>query len=85
MPALGQHEPHAVGQIGRERELAACIGRHLGVGRVGAGDDGVHLAQALEAQHLAGEDERVARRELLDEVFLDLAQHAPAGERTCRR
>ena len=49
-----------------------------------AGDDGVVLAHALEAQHLAGEHEGVARRELLDEIFLDLAEHAAGGEHAGR-
>ena len=75
---------HPFGEIGRERKLAAFVGGHLGLGRMGAGDDGVDLAQALEAQHLAGEHEGVAGGELLDEIFLDLAEHAPAGEHACR-
>ena len=81
---LGQQMAHAVGEIGREREFAAVIGRHLGLGRMRARDDGVGLAQALEAQHLAGEDEGVAGRELLDEIFLDLAEHAAAHEHARR-
>jgi hypothetical protein len=43
-------------------------------------DDGVGLAQAFEAEHFAGEHETVARHELLDEIFLDFAEHAPRGE-----
>ena len=82
MCGLGQQLAHPLGEIGRERELAAFIGRHLGLGRMRAGDDGVGLAQALEAQHLAGEDEGVAGAELLDEIFLDLAEHA-ARRRAC--
>ena len=39
---------------------------------------------ALEAQHLAGEDEGVAGRELLDEIFLDLAEHAAGREHAGR-
>ena len=62
MARLGEQPAHALGKIGRERELAAVIGRHLRLGRMRARDDGVGLAQALEAQHLAGEDEGVAGR-----------------------
>ena len=34
--------------------------------------------------HLAGEHEGVAGRELLDEIFLDLAEHAAASEHAGR-
>jgi hypothetical protein len=43
-------------------------------------DDGVGLAQALEAEHFAREDEAVARHELLNEPFLHLAEHSPRGQ-----
>ena len=79
---VGEQLAHALGEIRRKRELAAVIGRHLGLGGVRAGDDGIDLAQALEAQHLAGEHEGVAWRELLDEIFLDLAEHAAGGAAT---
>ena len=80
MAPVGKQPPHAVGEIGRERELASVIGRHLGLWRVAAGDDGVGLAQAFEAQHFARKHETVAGHELLDEIFLDLSEHAAGGE-----
>jgi hypothetical protein len=50
-----------VGQIGRERKLAAGIGGHLRVGAVAAREQTASFSRdALEAQHLAGEDEGVA-------------------------
>src|SRR5690606_27585694 len=61
--------------------LSPLVGRDLRRLRRAARGNRIHLAQALEAQYLAGEDESVARRELFDEPFLDLAQHAPAPER----
>ena len=57
------------------------IGRHLGVlaGRVG--DVALVLADALEAQHLAGEQEGVAVDQRLQKYFLDLAEHRAAARR----
>ena len=37
MAPVGKQPPHALGEIGRERELAAVIGGHLGLGRVRCG------------------------------------------------
>ena len=34
---VGEEPAHAVGEIGRERELAAVIGRHLGLGAPASG------------------------------------------------
>ncbi len=42
------------------------------------------LAHALEAQHLAGEHEGIARAQLLDKVFVDLAHDASTGQRLAR-
>ena len=78
---VGDHAAHALGEMRRERELAAGVGGDGGVGIAGAGDEGVGVLQALEAEHLAGESERVARFELLDEGFFQLAQHAAAHQR----
>ena len=44
-----------------------------------ARDIGRVFVDALETQHIAGEDEGVAGRKLLDEIFLELAEHAPAA------
>ena len=66
---------HAVGEIGRERKLAALIGRHLGILGRRARDVDLVLDQRLVFQDLAGEHEGVARRQRLDEIFLDLAEH----------
>ena len=79
-----QQIAHAGGKISRERKLAAVIGRDLRLSGIGAGDDGVHLAQALEAEHFACEDEAVAWHELLDEPFLDLAENAARDENAFR-
>ena len=76
---LGQDAAHAVGEIGRERELAALIGRHLGIVGVGARDVDLVLDQRLVFQDFAGEHEGVARRQRLDEILLDLAEHAAAA------
>ena len=43
----------ALGQIGRERKLAAGIGRHLGVLVVGAGDINLVFGERFIADHLA--------------------------------
>ena len=75
---------HALGEMRGERELAALVGGDRRVGIAGAGDEGVGVLQPLEAQHLAGEDEGVAGPQLLDEILLELAEHAAAHERARR-
>ena len=77
---VGQHLAHPGGEEGRERELAAVVGRHARLRAFRPGDDRHHLAQAFETQDLAREDEGVAGAELLDEPFLHFAQHAAAPE-----
>src|SRR6185437_13966749 len=67
------------GEKSRKRKFAAIVGRDLRLGLLGAADIGAVLAHAFEAQHMAGEDEGVAVHQLLDEIFLELAEHAPAG------
>ena len=74
-----QHGPHALGQVRRQGELAAVVGGDDGVARGCPRHEGVRLAHALEAQHLAREHEGVARAQLLDEVFVDLAEDASAA------
>ena len=69
----------ALGEIGRERKLAAHIGRHAGILVIGARDVDLVLDQRFVAYHLAAEHEGVADHEILDEVLLDLAEHAPAA------
>ena len=81
---VGEHGAHALGEVRRQRELAAVVAGDDGIARGGAGDEGFVLAHAFKAQHLAGEHEGVARAQLLDEVFVDLAHDAPAGHRLAR-
>lgn len=80
MALIGEQPPHAISEIGRERELAAIIGGNLRLGRVDPGDDGVGLAQSFEPEHFAGEHEAVAGHKLLDEILLHLAEHATRGK-----
>ena len=61
-----------------KREFAAHIGRDLGCLGKAAGDQSAGLRQALETQNLPGKQKRVAGHQLLDEIFLDLAQQPPA-------
>ncbi len=81
---VGEHGAHARGEMRRQRKLAAVVARDHGIAGAGAGDERLGLAHALEAQHLAGEHERVAGAKLLDEIFVDLAQDAAAGQRLAR-
>ncbi len=75
-----QDRAHAGREEGREREFAAVIGGDLRIGAGGgARADRLVLDDALEAQHLAGEDEGVARHHGLGEILLDLSEHAPAA------
>ena len=78
---VGEHAAHLVGEIGRQRKLAAGIDRHLGIDARRVGDEALALADALEAQHLAGEEKGVAGRQRLQEILLDLAQQRPAARR----
>src|SRR5690606_38509856 len=66
--------------MGRERELATGIAWNLRLIVPGARDEHVRLPQALEADDLATEYERVAGLQLGDEHLVDLAEHAPAGQ-----
>ena len=77
---------HALGEVRGERKLAARVGGDRGIGIAGARDERLGLLQALEAQHLAGEDEGVAERQLLDEVLLVISPSTrpPASGRACR-
>ena len=83
-PALvvGEQRADAIGEERRDRELAAGIDRNLRRVVGGAGGDHLVLVDALEAEDQPGEEERVARRQRLDEAFLDLAEDAacPPGE-----
>ena len=72
---------HALGEMRGERELAAGVGGDGGVGIAGAGDEGVGVLQALEAEHLTGESEGVSCFQLLDEGFFQFTQHAAAHQR----
>ena len=66
-----------LGEIGRERELAAVIGRApWGRSRAARVTTASSSRMPSKREHLAGEHEGVARGQLLDEIFLDLAEHA---------
>ena len=73
------------GEIGRERKLAALIGRHFGIFRGRARDVDLVLDQGLVFENLAGEHEGVARHHGLDEIFLDLAEQPAAARNHLRR
>jgi hypothetical protein len=47
--------------------------------RKGLGNEAFVLTDTLEAQHLAGEEERVAGRQHFEEIFLDLAERRAAA------
>ncbi len=76
---IGKDVAHAVGQIRRQRELAALIGGHFRIFRGRARDIGLILDERFVSQHLAGEHEGVARRQRLDEILLDLSKQPPAA------
>ena len=76
---IGEHVAHALGEIGRERKLAAFVGRNFRIVVLRARDIDLVLDERLVAQDLAGKHEGVAGRHGLDEIFLDLAEAA------CRR
>ena len=77
--ALRQNRAHARGKISRERKFAAFVGRHFRIGRGRARDVDFVLDQRLVFEDFAGEHESVAHRKHLDEIFLDLAEQAPAA------
>ena len=58
---------HPLGEIGRERKLAAHVGRHLCVLVAGAGDVDMVFRQRLVANDLAAEDKGVADHQALNE------------------
>ena len=57
---VGQHGAHALGEMRRQRELAAVVAGDDGIARRGAGDERFVLAHPFKAQHLAGQNEGVA-------------------------
>ncbi len=59
-------------------KAAAHIGGDLGVGGKAARHIGLVVAHGLEGDDLAAEKEGVALGELGEEIFLHLAEHAPA-------
>ena len=69
----------------REREFPACVGGNHGVAPGGTRGDDAILDDALEFQDFAREDERIAGREPLREIFLDLTQQAPGAQHTALR
>ena len=79
MPPVVEQFPHAFGQIGRQRKLAAHVGRHFGIPVVGAGDIDLIFGERLVTHHLAAEHKGVADHQPLDEIFLDLAEHPAAA------
>ena len=82
---VGEQFAHPFGEIGRERKLAAHIGRHFRVLVVGARDIDLVFRKRFVAHHLAAKDKGVADHQALDEIFLDLAEHpAAAPERAGR-
>ena len=74
-----QHAAHALGQIGRERKFAAHVGRDFRRIALRAAHKRLVLDDALQRENLAPEQKRVAGRERLDEIFLDLAEHPTAA------
>jgi hypothetical protein len=49
-----------------------------------ARDNGIELAQTFKSQDLTCEHEAIAGHELLDQIFLDLAEHAARDEHASR-
>ena len=84
LAGIGEQAAHPVGQIGRERKLAALVGRHLGIGPAGARYVDFVFGQRLVAQDFAGEHEGVARHHGLDEILLDLAEQLAAARDRAR-
>ena len=76
---LGKQRPHAIGEEGRKRHLPARIGRYFGLAARRRPCLQRHVADAMKGKELAREEERVAGRQPLREIFLDLAEHAPAA------
>src|SRR5690606_18319792 len=69
---VGKHGPHFACQIGGKRKLAASVGGHHRVLSSGGGHIRLVLPDAFETQRAPGEEEGVARRESLEEIFLHL-------------
>src|SRR3546814_9783579 len=82
LPALwvGKHDADPVGEMRRQRQAAAGIGRHLRRLADSGGADDRGLAQRLEAQHAPGEDESFPGFKPLHEILLALAQHRAAPQ-----
>ena len=72
---IGQHLPHALRQPGGERKLAAGIGGHFRRVRACPRHQSLVLDDALQGEDFAAEEKGVARRQRLEEIFLDLAKH----------
>lgn len=64
---------HRVGQLGRQRHLAAAPDRHYALVARGLAHIGDHVLGAHVLQHAASEHEAVALVEPRDEAFLDVA------------
>ena len=75
---IGQDRAHARRELRGQGQAPAGIDRHLRLVARRQRHIGRVVAHALEAQELAREHERVAEREALHEILLDLAELAPA-------
>ena len=75
---VGQQIAHAGRQMGGQRQPPADIGRHRRLAHAAAPGDQRHVANFLEGQQLAGENETVAGAQHLGEILLHLAKPATA-------
>src|SRR5690606_12940668 len=76
-----QHGPHPPGEMRRKRELAPRIAWDHCIGGGGARHERFGIAQALETHDLAGKHECLPGAQLLDEVFINFTERAPADQR----
>ncbi len=76
---IGDEIAHARGEVSRKRELAAFISGDFRVFVRGARDIDLVLNQRFVAQDFPREDEGIAERQCLDEIFLHLAEQPPAA------
>ena len=75
---------HALGEVGGERELAAGIGRDLRVvARWRAMTKASFSRMPSKRSTWPAKTKVSPGAQLLDEIFLDLAEHAAAAARAC--
>ena len=76
---------HAIRQIGRERKFAPHRGWHFCISIAGPRDIDLVFHQGFIAHDLPAEHKGVVRYQTLDEILLDLAEHASAARNRAGR